>query len=139
MFYGAYNHQLDDKGRFRIPPVFRKLLGDDPMMVLSFQNCLMLYRREDFSSRVEKRFENADILNTKMSDLKRALFSMVQKVAEDKQGRVSLNPTFIKRCGMNKDLVSIGALDHVEIWDRESYEKHMEAMDVEGILASFTE
>lgn len=139
VFYGEYHHQLDDKGRFRIPPDFRKLLGEKPMMVLSFEKCLLLYTQNDFAERVEKRFENADILNTKMSDLKRVIFPMAQPVTEDKQGRVLLNRKFIESCGMSKNIVSIGTMDRVEIWDEEAYKKHMDSIDFDKILASFTE
>lgn len=137
MFYGEYHHQLDDKGRFRIPPAFRKLLGDNPMIFCSLEKCLFLYTSEDFDKLVINRFQNADILNTEMSDIKRAIFPFTQKIAEDKQGRVSLNQTFIERCGLSKNIVSIGTLDRVEIWDEETYKNHMAAVDFDAILAPF--
>ena len=70
MFYGQFHHQLDDKGRLRIPPAFRKLLGDNPMIFCSFEKCLFLYKGEDFDKLVKERFMNADLLDTDMNDIK---------------------------------------------------------------------
>ncbi|MDE6966366.1 MAG: hypothetical protein K2O94_05255 [Clostridiales bacterium] len=138
MFYGQFHHQLDDKGRLRIPPAFRKLLGDNPMIFCSFEKCLFLYKGEDFDKLVKERFMNADLLDTDMNDIKRAIFSSTQPLAEDKQGRVSLNQAFIEQCGMGKNLISIGALDRVEIWDEDVYKEHMQSIDYKKIVAPFT-
>ena len=138
MFYGQYHHQIDDKGRLRIPPAFRKLLGDRPMIFCSFEKCLFVYTGEDFDSIVKGRFAAADMLDTDMNDIKRAIFASTQPLVEDKQGRVSLNQTFIDQCGMSKNVVTIGALDRIEIWDEEEYKKHMAAIDYKKIVAPLT-
>ncbi len=138
VFYGQFHHQLDDKGRLRIPPAFRKLLGDNPMMFCGIENCLYVYTREDFTKNVEGRFADSDILDIDMNELKRAIFSSTQELTEDKQGRTALNPAFIEMCGLTKNVISIGAMDHVEIWDEEEYKKHRESLDFKKILAQFS-
>lgn len=121
-----------------MPPAFRKLLGDNPMIFCSFEKCLFVYKGEDFDKLVKDRFANADLLNTDMNDIKRAIFSSTQPLAEDKQGRVALNPNFIEQCGMGKNLITIGSLDRVEIWDEEVYKQHMASLDYKKIVAPFT-
>lgn len=139
MFYGEYHHQLDDKCRFRIPPRFREQLGKNPMMIVGFDKCLMLYTQEDFTERVTKRLNSADILDTKLNKIKRVLLPQAQQISEDKQGRVLLSSNLMQKCNITKNLISIGVLDHVEIWDEESYKAHMESIDVDAILESFDE
>lgn len=138
MFYGRYQHQLDDKGRLRIPPPLRKLLGDDPMIFCSFEKCLFVYTGEDFEKLVKDRFKNADLLDSDMNDIKRAIFSSTQPLVEDKQGRVALNSMFVEACGFKKNLITIGALDRVEIWDEDTYNEHMNAIDYKKIVKPFT-
>ncbi len=138
MFNGQYHHQMDDKGRLRIPPAFRKLLGDNPMIFCSFEKCLFVYPKEDFEKLVTERFANVDLLDTDMNDIKRAIFSLTQELVEDKQGRVSLNQSFIESCGLTKNIITIGAYDRVEIWDEEVYKEHMNAVDYKKIIAQFT-
>ncbi len=117
MFYGSYHHQLDDKGRLRIPPKFRELLGEKPMMMLGFEKCLVVYPRADFEERI--------------------IFANTMEVSEDKQNRVQILPFFAESCGMSKNLVTIGARDCIEIWDEEVYNEHMKSVDVKKILSSF--
>lgn len=139
MFYGEYHHQLDDKGRFRIPPRFRDGLGKDAMMILGIEKCLLLYTGEDFNERVLKRFKDADFLDIKTGDLKRVIFPSAQPIVEDKQGRVTLSQNLMDRTGITKNVISIGVMDRVEIWDEETYVNHMNDLDFKKILGSFTE
>lgn len=138
MFTGQYHHQMDDKGRLRIPPAFRKLLGDHPMVFCSFEKCLFVYPRADFDRLVTERFKDADMLDMDMNDIKRAIFSSTQELVEDKQGRFALNQSFIDDCGFTKDIITIGAFDRVEIWDEEVYNAHKKSVDFNRIVAQFT-
>ncbi len=137
MFFGEFHHQLDDKGRIRIPPKFRELLGDSPMMTVGFEKCLLLYTKEDFEKRVYGRLDDTDFLNLKAADIKRVLFSKTQPVETDKQGRATVNPVFLAECGIKKNIVTIGAMDHAEIWDEDAYKAHMDGVDIEQVLDSF--
>ncbi len=130
-FCGQYHHQLDDKGRLRIPPAFRKQLGDNPV-IFRDEKCLQIYTAQDFEKLVKSRFDNADIFDEKMNKRKRKIFPSVQTVAEDKQGRVSVNPSFLKDCMMVKDIISIGVLDHVEIWDEKLYDAYINDRELEN-------
>lgn len=123
-FCEQYHHQLDDKGRLRIPPAFRKLLGDNPV-IFRDEKCLQIYTAADFEKRIMSRFDSADIFDEQMNKRKRKIFPSVQTVVEDKQGRVSVNPAFLKDCKMKKDIISIGVLDHVEIWDEKLYDAYI--------------
>ncbi len=106
------------------------------MMMVGIEGCLMVYTEEAFQAMVTKRFADADMLDLKMSDVKRAIFPNTQEVEIDKQGRTAINTVLMTKCGMSKDIISIGLFDHFEIWDEERYEEHMSSVDVKSILAS---
>lgn len=129
---------MDDKGRIRIPTPFRKLLGDSPVIFCSFEKCLFVYPREKFDELVAARFKNADLLDNEMNDIKRAIFASTQDLVEDKQGRVSLNASFVEDCGLTKNLISIGVYDRMEIWDEDVYKAHKKSVDYNKIIAQFT-
>ncbi len=99
------------------------------MMMLGFEKCLVVYPRADFEERISKRFDEADVLDPDMADVKRIIFA--------KQNRVQILPFFAESCGMSKNLVTIGARDCIEIWDEEVYNEHMKSVDVKKILSSF--
>ncbi|MCH5160902.1 MAG: hypothetical protein J1G04_02615 [Clostridiales bacterium] len=135
MFQGSFQHQLDDKGRLRIPPKFRDELGENPVMMLGLDTkCIVVYRRADFEENFTKRFENADILDPYLREVKRAVFANTMDVVEDKQNRVTLLPYFIEECGMTKKLISVGLMDCFEIWDEEEYYRHKKGVDMNKVL-----
>ena len=135
-FSNSHTHQMDDKGRIRIPPIFRRRLGEHPIIICNvFERCLWVYTDEEFKKQVIDRFQGGDILDKKMNMIKRAIFSNTQELVEDKQGRVSLSSSFIETCGFEKDLISIGVDDHVEIWSAEVYKEYMDNTDLNDILS----
>ncbi len=137
MFFGEYHHQLDDKGRIRIPPRFREQLGEGAMLMVGLEKCLMLYTAEDFKKRVYDRLSETDFLNLDAADIKRVLFSKTQPIEADKQCRVAVNSLFLKECGIEKNIVTIGAMDHAEIWSEEAYKAHIEKIDIKKVLSTF--
>ena len=40
----------------------------------------------------------------------------------DKAGRITLTKEHLMKAGIKKDVVLVGNNDHIEIWDRETYE-----------------
>lgn len=124
MFNGQYHHQMDDKGRLRIPPAFRKLLGDHPV-IFRHEKCLQIYIAEDFEAKIKGKLEEADVFDKEANRRKREIFPSVQTVTEDKQGRVAVNPVFLADCKMKKNIISMGVLDHVEIWDERVYNAYI--------------
>ena len=138
MFFGQYNHQLDDKGRFRIPTKFREHLGDKPILFLGFDGCLELYRAEDYNSSIQSRFASVDIFNRKVAKLRRFLLSNSQEVEIDKQGRAPMIAVLKEKAGIQKDIVSIGVGDHVEIWAKEKLDEEEENLDLDELLAPYS-
>ena len=135
-FSGYHTHQMDDKGRIRIPPIFRRKLGDHPIIFCnSFEKCLWIYTDVEFKKKIIDRFDGSDVLNKKMNIIQRAIFSSTQELVEDKQGRVSLNSAFIETCGFEKDLISIGVDDHVEVWSEAAYKEYLAKTDLDDILS----
>lgn len=121
-----------------MPPSFRRVLGDTPMIFCNvFEGCLCVYPRADFDDKVINRFKDSDMLDSEMNAIKRVIFASTQELAEDKQGRVSLNSAFIEACGMSKNIITIGVYDHVEIWDEAVYNEQVKSTDFKAILAQF--
>ena len=61
------------------------------------------------------------------------------KIAEeDKQGRILLPQSLIKKAGIVKNIVTIGAYDRVEIWSEERWAAYVEDdnMDFDECLKS---
>lgn len=129
-FSGTVYHQLDEKGRVRIPSKFiakEEGESEDKSLVMKLyfvagsKNFISVYMQEAFQ---EKLNELKAIPNTTqdIADQKRKIFSSIESVETDKQGRTVI-PTMLRNYAkINKELVSVGVGDHFEIWAKEEYE-----------------
>jgi MraZ protein len=50
-------------------------------------------------------------------DYARMLFASAEQGVPDKQGRISLTPSLREYAAITRDVVVIGAMDRVEIWE----------------------
>ena len=51
----------------------------------------------------------------------------------DSQGRLQLPPELRMKAGLEKETVTVGCMDRVEIWDKAEYNKLEEALDMAAV------
>ena len=118
MFCGIYEHQLDDKGRLRIPAKFKKgLTGEHNEKTYSFtrgmNGCIYVFPDEVLEETVEELSEERLGESSKASLL---FFSSIFSAEEDGQGRVVLPSRLREIAGIKKDVVTVGRGKRLEIW-----------------------
>ena len=121
LFRGIYEHQLDDKGRLRIPAKLKSGLGDSYSFVRGINDCIYVFPDDMLD-------EKLDEIDERLGEESRAsllLFSSIFSAEEDGQGRVYLPPKLRTLTGIKKDVVTIGRRDHLEIWSAEKYEAYV--------------
>lgn len=127
MFVGTFTHQIDDKGRMRIPTAFKRELGDNPFIMQGADKCLYVYPREFADEMLKSVFGNGKFNDRAMNAEKARLMSKACYGEEDKQGRITIPSALLKYAGINKStVVSVGAYDHVQIWNQEDWENSPE-------------
>ena len=128
MFVGTFNHQIDDKGRMRIPSIFKDELGKDPFIMQGADKCLYVYPR-DYADEMLKSVFGDGRFNDKAKNAEKAkLMSKACFGEEDKQGRITIPQGLLKYAGIepSSSITTIGAYDHVQIWDKDTWEKFSE-------------
>ena len=134
MFFGNYSHSLDDKGRLVIPRKMRDELGLKIFIMKGYDGALSIYKEESFVKLVDEleklsfnRKENRDYLRLKLAS--------VVDLDVDKMGRVQLPQTLLVKHHIGKDVVVLGAGDHIEVWDEKKYQEYISSIedDFEGI------
>ena len=136
MYIGEYYHSLDEKGRVNFPAKLREELGEQFVITKGLDGCLSAYSMsawERISAIV------AGLPQAKARDLKRFMFSSATIVNPDKQGRVLVSQTLRTYSGITKDVAVIGASDHVEIWDKETWIKRNSEIDSDDIAKAMDE
>lgn len=123
MFFGTYEHTLDDKNRLVIPRKMREELGAKIVILKGFEGSLSVYKEEDFVRYAEE--VNRLPYNKKSSrDYIRVQLSSASDSEVDKQGRTIIPPYLMKKYSIGKEVVVIGVGNHIEIWDKKEYEQY---------------
>ncbi len=125
-FTGTVSHQLDGKNRIRIPAKFRAELGEDVTFARGDEKCIFVYTKDTFNNRLQEIYATCQG-NPAAKKAFRLLTSSVETMAEDEQGRTMLSNMMREHLGVtkeNRELVTIGVGDHLEIWLKSTYEAY---------------
>lgn len=132
MFMGEYNHTIDAKGRLIVPSKFREKLGEEFVVTKGLDDCLFVYPLDEWAQ-IEEAFRKVPLTNKKARDFVRFFFAGAASCEVDKQGRILLPANLRSYAGLEKEIVSAGVLNRVEIWDKEKWEKSNDITDMDGI------
>ncbi len=130
MFFGEYEHTIDDKNRLTLPAKFREALAGGVVLTRGLDECLDVFARPDWDTLVEERLAPLDPFSKEARELKRFFFAAASDAELDKQGRVLVPPALTKHARLGREVVVAGVHDHLEIWDRAAWRK--ELAEVEG-------
>ena len=123
MFIGEYQHNLDAKGRIIVPSKFRDELHTTFILTRGLDGCLTIYSLKQW----EKMFEEVDKLPTTKKAARqyvRMLTSTATECTLDSQGRIIIPSFLSKPVNIEKECIVIGANDHIEIWDKATWENY---------------
>lgn len=141
-FTGEFRYSIDVKGRLNIPAKFRKALPE------SSEDTFVVTRGEEENIAVyslDKWREKEEELLTLSSKLrahrayKRQATRFATPLKFDSQGRVAIPLNLLQHAGIDKEVVIIGMIDEIEIWDPgilkryEETEFQLDAEDIEAI------
>jgi len=124
---GTYECKVDAKGRLMLPVAFKKQLASvtEKGFVLKravFQPCLELYPMQEWESMMQ----NVNKLNRfkkKNNDFIRRFTAGVKSVDLDVSGRLLISKDLVGFAGITKEIVVTSAVNIIEIWDKDKYEK----------------
>ena len=128
MFFGRYDHNLDEKGRVTIPAQYRDMLSSGAYITRGFDNNLIIYRAEDFDSLYHK-IKGLSITKPKARKLARQIFANAAMLELDKAGRL-LIPQFLRDAAkLNKAITIVGIGPYLEIWSAEKWSTQTEELE----------
>ena len=131
MFLGCYSHQVDAKGRMRIPAQFRKSFdGDDVVAVKGSDKCIYIYTldklEEDLSGYVASTFANE---NREAGRIRRLISASSYPITQDSQDRFTISADLKKYAGITKDVVFLGNGNRIELWSKENWDEYSDGGD----------
>ncbi len=139
MLNGSYNHSMDAKGRVAVPAQFRDELGTSFFVRQEQEKCLALYSKSEWNAFYEKIEKLPQITNPEVRKLQRFFLGLAKEVQADAQGRVLIAPELRKYAGLKKEIVMIGVGNHVEIWDKATWEQECASVDPSDFAFTLSE
>ena len=125
MFFGEFEHTLDEKNRLILPSRFRDVFACDVparfFMTRGFDKCLALYLEKDWLAEIKK-IQQRPYQQSEVRKFQRLLYSRTTEVTLDKQGRLLIPEKFKLAANIQKDVVSVGIDNKIEIWDQEQWQ-----------------
>jgi MraZ protein len=128
MFYGQYEHTIDEKSRLTLPARFRDELDQGVVLAMGLDSNVDIYPRAAWDQLVEGRIAPLDPLSHEARDLRRFFFAGAAYEGLDKQGRVLVPQTLREHGSLGKDVVIAGVLDHLEVWNREAWAERLKGV-----------
>ena len=138
---GTYECKVDAKGRLMISSAFKKQLS--PILqegfVLKravFQPCLELYPMQEWNEVMDK-VNSLNRFVKKNNDFIRRFTACVRFIELDASGRLLIPKDLCQFAGIQKQIVLSSAINIIEIWDKDNYEKAID--DAASDFASLAE
>ena len=132
---GTYECKVDAKGRLLLPAPLKKQLASSLQdgFVLKrslFQPCLELYPMKEWDLVMQK-INKLNKFVKKNNDFIRRFTAGVKVVEIDALGRLLVPKDLVQFANIAKEVVFSSAVNIVEIWDKDLYEKSISGDDID--------
>lgn len=128
--FGEYKINMDTKGRMMIPAEFRRQLQEQDQNAFvikrGLNNCLTLYLQSQWSIMREK-LDGMNDFNPKVQQFKRLFLDGITIIEPDSAGRLLIPKQLQEYAAFSKEVVFWAQGNKVEIWDKETKDKYVEA------------
>jgi len=134
-FIGEYSYSLDSKGRINMPAKFRQVLSKDNkntfVITRGMDACVWVYPLNQWLE-IEKSLRSLSSLSKIHRTFVRNTARYATPSTYDKQGRITIPPSLVDYAGLDKDVLIIGMVNKMEIWDTKNLEKtEKEALEID--------
>ncbi len=134
-FIGEYESTVDAKGRFLLPSGFKKQLpeleGTTFVLNRGFEKCLTLYPILTWKPLYEKISQLNDF-DPKVREFRRYFLNGATQIDLDSAGRLLMPKSLMEYAGLSKDIILTSAVNKIEIWDKNMYQKFFDDITPEG-------
>jgi MraZ protein len=127
-FKGEYRYAIDEKGRINIPAKFRKLLAPEAqgtfVVTRGLDACLAVYPLDEWEKTIEPRLRSLSANKKANRFYVRMVTSNACELEYDHQGRIMIPAHLLRYAEIKKEVVIIGVLERIELWEPRHYEKY---------------
>jgi MraZ protein len=130
-FRGHFDYSLDAKNRLNIPPKFRAAFSGGVVLAKALEPCVAVWTPEAFDGFTDAFLSGLNPLSSERRKLTRFFAGGSFDSELDAAGRVTLNPALMGHGGIQKEVVVVGVIDHLQVWDRDKWLSDQDALNAE--------
>lgn len=127
-FKGSYSYSVDNKGRINIPARLRKYVSpeanDTFVITRGYEDCLFVYPLDEWN-KLEESIRHLSPTNSRHRFFMRALLERAMEMQLDGQFRISIPKELLQFAHIENEVLIIGVLEHIEIWNPGMYEQYL--------------
>lgn len=126
-FVGTYYHTLDIQGRVSVPKKFRHGLSEGSIVTKGLDGCLFIFSAE-YWSEMSTKLHSLPMGNKLGRDFLRLMTYSASPIEFDSLGRTRFPQTLAEAAELTKEVVFVGTLTRIEVWDKQRYHDYYEAL-----------
>ena len=144
MFQGHSICSLDTKSRIIIPAKFRKYIKPEAnnklIITRGMEGCILVYPLNEWE-KLTNGLSKLNVFDPKKRFFMREFMKYVNECELDSQNRILIPTQLVNYAKLNGEIVILGMLDKLEIWDPKTYDEYENKQDVsyEEVAKSISE
>lgn len=131
MIIGEYRSTVGEKKRVSLPKKFRDELGEEIILTRGYEDSLILVNKQMWE-RIAQDVIDGSFINKDIRDTNRFLVGGATEITTDKLGRFIIPESLYEHAGLKKEIVFIGLINWIEIWDKERWEEKLTYLKQNG-------
>lgn len=132
MLRGSSPAKVDDKGRLKIPSLFKGYLEDtygrDFFVTTHTGDFVRLYPMPVWVD-IEKKLASQSSVKPSLAKFRNFVNYYGQPATMDEQGRILIHPPLREKSGTGGGVIVIGNLTCLDVWNREKFEAQVVPLD----------
>lgn len=129
LFRGQYTYSVDSKGRLSIPARLRRQLSPDAndtfVMTQGTASCIDVYPLDQWQH-FEQKLIGLNPFNPQEAKFIRMILQHATEDKLDSQSRILIPPNLLAHAKIDKEVLVLGALKKIELWNPGIYKKYLE-------------
>ncbi len=130
MFLGEYEHTIDSKGRLAVPAKFRIQMDQGAVISKGMGTCLSVYTTARWEEKSAELVEGK--ASDQLRDFERRIYPSASEIELDGQGRMVIPAKLRTYANLSNEVTVAGVRDHIEIWDRATWQTYQENLEAGG-------
>jgi len=124
-FLGRFLRTLDSKGRLSLPSKYGKSPGKAYVVTRGLDRCLFVFVKDEWNRFLDE-LGSLRLESSRARFYVRQMTSNAEDVTVDSHGRIVIPPAHRELAGLKGEVLVIGALNRIELWDPETFRKYEE-------------